>query len=106
MSRLYIGDLTDKMTLNIAKPMLMKLGRDRVTRSDISTTEAQVLKLLVKIKSATPAAISKKIKKTSQYTGHVLSILVNKGMATSKRDARERIYTPSIDAVIAYTEIE
>lgn len=106
MTRLYIGDLTDKITLDIAKPMLIKLGRDRVTRSDISTAEEQVLKLLVKIKSATPATISKKLKKTSQYTGRVLSILVNKGMAASKRDARERIYTPSIDAVIAYTEIE
>ena len=30
MNTLYIGDLTNKVTLDLAKPMLMKLGRDRV----------------------------------------------------------------------------
>ncbi len=105
MNRLYIGDLTDKVTLGIAKPMLIKLGQDRVKRSDITLTEEQALQLLVTMPNATPSMIAKKLKKTPQYIGRILSVLVDKGLASSKREGRERTYTPSIDAIIAYTKI-
>lgn len=106
MSGLYVGNLADKVTLDIAKPMLMKLGRDRVQRSDLNVVEEEVLKLIVLMPRTTPAAISKKLKKTAQYAGRVLSALVEKGLLISKREGRERTFTPSIDAVIAYTEID
>jgi DNA-binding MarR family transcriptional regulator len=106
MNRLYIGDLTDKVTLDIAKPMLMKLGRDRVQRSDLLKIEKQALKLLVTTPNATPSKIAKELKKTAQYVGRVLSSLVDKGLASSKKEKKERIYIPSIDAVIAFTKID
>ena len=105
MSRLYVGDLTDKVTLNIAKPMLMKLGKDRVQQSDITAVEEQVLRLLVTLPNTTPSNIAKKFKKTSQYVGRVLAKLVDKKLVSSQKEGRYRIYTPSIDAIIAYTEI-
>ncbi len=104
MSRLYVGDLTDKVTLDIAKPMLTKLGKDRVQRSDITAVEEQVLQLLVTLPNVTPSIIAQKIKKTSQYTGRVLLSLANKGLISSQKEGRDRIYTPSIDAIIAYSE--
>ncbi len=103
MSRLYVGDLTDKVTLDIAKPMLMKLGQDRVRRSDITLTEEEVLQLLVTYPSATSAMMTKQLNKTSQYIGRVLSNLVAKGLVSSHKEGRDHIYTASIDAVIAYT---
>ena len=39
MTRLYIGDLTDKITLAIAKPMLVKLGKDRIKRFKLTPIE-------------------------------------------------------------------
>lgn len=105
MNRLYIGDLTNKVTLDLAKPMLMKLGRDRVQRADITPMEEQVLQLLVSTLNATPSNLAAKLQKTTQYTGRVLAILVDKGLALSKREGREKIYIPSVDAVIAYTEV-
>lgn len=103
MNRLHIGDLTDKITLSIAQPMLMKLGRDRVQRSDLSSIEEQTLKLLVTTPNATSSKISKELNKTAQYIGRVLSILVEKGLAYSKKEKRERTYVPSIDAIIAFS---
>lgn len=105
MNRLYIGDLTDKVTLDLAKPMLMKLGRDRVQRSDITPTEEQVLQLLVSVPQASLSDLASKLEKTTQYVGRVLAVLAEKGLISSKRDGRERIYTPSVDAIIAYTDI-
>jgi len=105
MNRLYVGDLTNRVTLDLAKPMLMKLGRDRVQRSDITPMEEQVLQLLVSTPNGTPSHVAAKLQKTTQYTGRVLAILVDKGLALSKREGREKIYVPSVDAVIAYTEV-
>ncbi len=102
MSHLYIGDLTDKVTLDIAKPMLMKLGKDRVQRTDITGTEEDVLKVLTFLNSSTASKLSKELDKTIQYTGRVLASLVEKGLATSQKEGRERIFTPTIDAIIAY----
>lgn len=68
--------------------------------------EEQVLKLLVTMPDATPSNIAKTLKKTAQYIGRVLTTLVDKRLALSKKEGRERTYTPSIDAVIAYTEIQ
>ena len=106
MNRLYIGDLTDKVTLDIARPMLVKLGRDRIKRSDITLIEEQVLQLLVTIPHANATSIATKLKKTAQYIGRVLAILVDKRLAFSKREGRDRTYTPSIDAIIAYIEVD
>jgi len=104
MNRLYLGDLTHKITLDIAKPMLVKLGRDRVQRSDISDIEEQVLKLLVTEPEMSPGILAEKIQKTAQYVGRVLVRLNEKGLVISKKEGRERSYAPSMDAVIAYTE--
>lgn len=105
MNRLYIGDLTDKVTLDLAKPMLMKLGRDRVQRSDITATEEQVLQLLVSMPQASISHLSTWLDKTTQYVGRVLATLAEKGLISSRRDGRGRSYAPSVDAIIAYTEI-
>jgi hypothetical protein len=105
MTKLHVGDLTDKVTLDIAKPALITLGKDRVQRADITAVEEQVLKSLVALKEATPSNIAMKLEKTSQYVGRVLANLVTKRLVSSQREGRDRIYTPSIDAIIAYTEI-
>jgi DNA-binding MarR family transcriptional regulator len=105
MNRLYVGDLTGRITLDIAKPMLVKLGKDRVQRSDVTPMEEKILHLLVTLPDASPSIIAKQLSKTSQYVGRVLSSLVEKGLASSQRVGRDRTYSPSIDATIAYTEV-
>jgi len=105
LNRLYIGDLTDKVTLDIAKPMLVKLGKDRMQRAGVTEIEERVLRLLIKRPNVTASQMARKLKKTPQYLGRVLPALVEKGLASSQKKGRDRVYIPSIDAVIAYTEI-
>ena len=102
---IYIGDLNDKVTLDVAKPMLVKLGRDRVQCSDITAIEEKTLQLLVISPDINLASIAEKLNKTSQYIGRIFLSLINKGLISFKKVGREKIYTPSIDAVIAYTDI-
>lgn len=105
MNSLYTGDLINKVTLDLAKPMLMKLGRDRVQRSDITQTEEQVLQLLVSMPNASLSELAAILEKTTQYVGRILATLSDKGLVSSRRDGRENNYTPSVDAIIAYTEL-
>lgn len=105
MSRLHVGDLTDKVTLDIAKPMLIELGRDRLQRANLTEMEERVIRELVLTPKASLASIARVLKKSSQYVGRVLSSLIDKGLVTSKKEGRERHYSPSLDAIIAYSNV-
>jgi DNA-binding MarR family transcriptional regulator len=102
LNRLYVGDLTDKITLDVAKPMLVALGRDRVARADISTNEEHILSYLVSGFPMTATQIAKAIEKSSQYVGRVLTGLVDKNLVSIRWNGRDKLYTPVIDAIIAY----
>lgn len=106
MHRLYVGDLTDKVTLDIAQPMLVKLARDRVRNANITASEKQALALLVSLSEATVSAMADQLKKSSQYVGRLLASLVDKKLIFCRKAGRERIYSPSIDASIAYSDLE
>jgi hypothetical protein len=104
MNRLQVGDLTDKITIELAKPMLVKLARDRVERTDITRAEETALKLLVNLKKPTATDIAKIMKKTPQYVGRLITSLHEKQLITIKKLGNLRFYYPTIDAIIAYSD--
>ena len=102
LNRLHVGDLTDRITLDLAKPMLVALGRDRVKRADITPNEEHILNHLVDNFPMTSSQMAKEIGKSSQYVGRVMASLVEKKLIFIQRDARDKFYGPAIDAIIAY----
>jgi hypothetical protein len=75
MASLHIGDLTDRITLSIAKSMLIKLARSRIERNDITPGEEQILKIIVKKNECIITEVAKEIGKSSQYVGKILNKL-------------------------------
>jgi hypothetical protein len=106
MHSLHVGDLIDRITIELAKPMLIQLARDRVKRTDITEAEELALKLLVNLKEPTQSDMIKAMNKTPQYVGRLLSSLTQKQLITVKRMGNKNYYTPSLDAVISYLEEE
>lgn len=104
MNNLHIGDLTDKITIDLAKPMLLKLARDRIARTDITGAEEVALKLLVNLRKPTPSDVARAMKKTPQYVGRLISSLHEKQLITIERSANTKFYSPSLDAIIAYSD--
>jgi len=102
LNRLHVGDLTDKITLDLAKPMLIALGRDRVLRADVTNNEEYILSYMVGNFPITASQIAKTIGKTSQYVGRAMINLEEKNLVLAKREGRDKFYTPAIDAIIAY----
>lgn len=105
INSLHIGDLTDKITIELAKPMITKLARDRVERTDITNAEEIALKLLVKMSKSTTSDIAKSMNKTPQYAGRLIAILHDKNLVSLKKVGNKKYYIPSIDSIIAYSEI-
>jgi len=102
MGSLYIGDLTDRITLDIAKPMIIKLAKDRVAKNNLSSREEDVLRQSVKIPNATAATIADKVGNTRQYVGRILKKLEKNKLIFFKRRGTYKHVETALDAVIAY----
>lgn len=101
---LHVGDLTDRITMDIAKPMVIKLARDRVSMNDLSHGEEDLLKTLVDLESATVSELAKKTKKSSPYISKILNKLVQVKLATALKQGKNKYYSPELDATIAFTK--
>lgn len=102
MNSINVGDLTDKITIDLAKPMLIKLARDRVERTDITGSEEIILKLIVKRTKSIQSEIAKEMDKSPQYIGRLIASLHEKKLIMQQIVNNKKYYTPSIDAIIAY----
>jgi hypothetical protein len=101
---LSLGDLTDKITLEIAKPMIIKLARHRVSRNGLNLSEEQGLATLVEMGISTVTDLSKKLKKSAPYASKILAKFVKSKLATVQRQGKNRYFTPSLATVIAYSK--
>jgi len=106
MASLHIGDLTDRVTLNIAKSMLIKLARSRIERNDITPAEERILRIIVQNNECIITDVAKEIGKSSQYVGKVLNKLLEAKLVNTRRYGKSKYYSPSLDAVIAYSKNE
>lgn len=101
-SALFVGDLTDRITLNIAKPMIVKLAQDRVKINKLTQSEEQILREIVKLKEISVSQLAQEIGKAMNYTSNVLVKLVQFNLVTARQEGRKRYYAASLDATIAY----
>lgn len=104
MATLHIGDLTDRVTLEIAKPVLINLTKMRIERHGITLGEELVLRRLVQMREATASTLAKGINKSPQYVGRTLNQLAKIGIIVALQHGTRRLYKPILDATIAYSE--
>lgn len=103
LNELNVGDLVDKLTLDIAKPMVTKLARERLAKNNLTIGEQEVLKQLVKLGSASATILSETLGKSRQYISKILIKLNDIRLLEVQRESKNRIYFPILDVVIAYS---
>ena len=103
VNTLHIGDLTDKITLTIAKPTIIKLAQNRVRRNQLTPSEELVLKNIVSLKNVAASTLAKKLNKTSSFISKILAKLLELKLVTFQAHGRSRIYSPVLDAEIAFS---
>lgn len=102
IGKLHVGDLTDKLTLDIVKPMIVQLAHDRIARNKLSPGEERILITVVNLKEASVSEIAKNVKKSMNYTSNMLAKLTQLKLITAQKKGKQRYYSPVLDAVIAY----
>ena len=98
-----MSDLNGRITLDIAKPMIIKLAKDRIARNKLSNGEESILKTLVGLEKTTSSALADKMSKTRPYISKILTKLIDAKLVTFRREGKNKYYTPLLDATIAYS---
>lgn len=106
MASLHIGDLTDRITLSIAKSMLIKLAKERVKRNDLTPMEEHILRIVVQKNECISTEVANELGKSPQYVGKTLNKLFELKLINTRKYGKNKYYSPLLDAIIAYSEIE
>ncbi len=105
-SALQLGVLIDKISLELAMPVIKRFGEDRIKRHRLSETEEIVLRAVVASKAIQVGDLAKQINKPQTQISTVLGSLLKYRLVHYKQEWRKRIYMPEIDAALAYSDIE
>ena len=100
---LQVGTLTDKVTLALAKPIVINYAKERINRFNLSTNEELVLKTITEKASVQVKEIAQILQKNPSYISNILSQLLSYKLVGYKKEWREHYYYPCMDACIAYS---
>lgn len=104
---LQLGTLSDRITLDLAKPVIENYAKERISRFNLSANEELVLKAVVRSDSIQVKDIAEQLGKKSNYVSNILSQLQGYKLVSYTKEWRNHYYVASVDAYIAYfTEIE
>lgn len=103
---LQVGTLTDRVTLELAKPVVINYARRRVGRFNLTATEELVLKTIVRRECLQVKDIAKEVGKNPSHISNVLKQLLEYNLVGYIKEWRNHNYYPSIDAYIAFSDDE
>lgn len=103
ITRVHMGDLTDRLTLSIAKPMVIQLSKERLAKQKLAPADEQLLRLLVQRNPARISELAKQSNKSTNYVSNILLKLIKLKIVTFKRQGKTRYYSPELDAAVAYS---
>ena len=102
---LQVGTLSNRISLDLAEPVIINYAKERVERFNLSKNEALVLKTIVSKNSIQVKEIAEILGKKQNYISNILSQLLRYKLVNYKKDWRNHYYFPSIDSTIAYKEL-
>jgi DNA-binding CsgD family transcriptional regulator len=109
LSRLFnvlqLGVLSDRITLELAKPAIINHARERIDRFNLSNNEKLVLKIVVQQDSVQVKEIAKILGKQGNYVSNILAQLQEYKLVSYTKEWRNHYYHASIDAYIAYSVV-
>ena len=103
LNELSVGDLTDRLTLDIAKPMVTRLAQERIAQYDVTPKELSLLQMIVKTGHGNASKLSAELGQTRQAISRALVNLLELKLLTVQQSGRDRTYYPVLEAEIAYS---
>lgn len=102
LNELSVGDLTDKLTLDIAKPMIKRLSQERIAKFNLTPKEESILKMVVKNGSGAPSSLAEELSQSRQSVSKILVSLFELKLLTIQHNGRDKVYIPVLEAELAY----
>ena len=106
LNELSVGDLTDRLTLDIAKPMVTRLAQERIAQYDVTPKELSLLQIIVKTGHGNASKLSAELRQSRQAVSRALVNLLEIKLLTVQQSGRDRTYYPVLEAEIAYSSEE
>ncbi len=100
---LQLGVLTDKITIELAQPIIKKFGEDRIKRHRLSSMDELVLKAVVANGLTQVGDLAKHVNRSQTQVSRILGNLHKYKLVTYRQEWRNRLYMASIDAQLAYS---
>jgi DNA-binding transcriptional ArsR family regulator len=105
LNKLSVGDLTDRLTLNIAKPMVARLAQERLAQYELTPKETTILQMIVKMGSGNPSKLAAELGQSRQAVSKALVDLLEMRLLTVQQSGRGRDYYPVLEAEMAYLSV-
>ncbi|GAG84706.1 unnamed protein product, partial [marine sediment metagenome] len=103
-TRLHIGKLVQTVSADLAKGTISALAKERMKKFALTKVEMTIIEALVKKGELNVANLAKCTSKNRSYISRAINkLLVNK-IVHVRQEGKQRIYTPSLDAKIAYSK--
>lgn len=105
LNTLQLGTLTDRVTLDLAKPVITSYAKERIQRFHLTTNEELVLEAIAKQESVQVKELAKQLNKKDSYISTILAQLQEYRLVGYKKEWRNHYYYPSVDTYIAYYDL-
>lgn len=99
---LYVGDLLDKISLDIAKPIIHSLAKERLTKKNLSENQEEILKILANEGACSVTTLIDLSKKSASHISHLLKGLEELRLVKRIKKGKNSHIYPVFDVIIAY----
>jgi DNA-binding transcriptional ArsR family regulator len=99
---LHIGDLVDKISLDIAEPLINGLIKDRMKQKSLTEVQESVLKIIAHHEVCSASTISKELNKSASHVSHVLRSLEELRLLKRVKKGKSVYVYPVFDVLLAY----
>jgi len=104
LNRVQIGKLVQKVSLELAKETIAALAQERLNQFSLSNAELDVIHYLVRKPESNVITIVKETGKNRTFISKIMKDLLEKKCVSVRKVNKQRIYSPSLDAKIAFSD--
>ena len=102
INRLQIGRLVQSISSGLAKDAIVALAKERMQKFELTKMEVIIVEVLVSAGEQNVADLAKNIDKNRTYVSRTLNKLLAERVVSVRQVGKQRIYSPSLDAKVAY----
>jgi DNA-binding MarR family transcriptional regulator len=98
-----LGTLSDRITLELAKPIVINHAQKRIHRYNLTINQEVILKTIAQHGPMQVKEIAQLLNKQQSYISNILNRLQECKLVSYTKEWRNHFYYASIDAEIAYS---